>query len=184
MPLAGGWVWFDRVELLERGRAPQVVPVSDAPASVLDVMTAPRAPMAGLTWDEPRLMGILNVTPDSFSDGGQFFDPAAALAQAQAMAGVADVLDIGGESTRPGATLVPEAEEITRTAPVIAALRAGGLVRMRSPCDAPSRPPCARPQTPTLTYIPARTRLDINILDSLSISLSLSLSLSRNVLLM
>ena len=128
LPLAGGWVWFDRVELLERGRAPQVVPVSDAPASVLDVMTAPRAPMAGLTWDEPRLMGILNVTPDSFSDGGQYFDPAAARAQAQAMAGAADILDIGGESTRPGAVLVPEAEETARTAPVIAALRAGGLV--------------------------------------------------------
>jgi dihydropteroate synthase len=79
--------------------------------------------------DRPRIMAILNVTPDSFSDGGRFLAPKAALAQAAALADAADILDIGGESTRPGAQPVPEAEEIARTAPLIAALRAGGLER-------------------------------------------------------
>jgi dihydropteroate synthase len=78
--------------------------------------------------DRPQIMGILNVTPDSFSDGGRFLDPAAALAQARAMAlDGAALLDIGGESTRPGAAEVPVAEEIARTEPVIAALRGAGL---------------------------------------------------------
>jgi dihydropteroate synthase len=68
-------------------------------------------------------MGVLNVTSDSFSDGGQFLDPASALAHARSLleAG-ADVLDIGGESTRPGASPVDEAEEIRRVLPVIEAL--------------------------------------------------------------
>jgi dihydropteroate synthase len=57
--------------------------------------------------DAPRLMGILNVTPDSFSDGGRFLRPEAAAAQARALAAAADILDIGGESTRPGAAEVP-----------------------------------------------------------------------------
>lgn len=124
--LAGGWCWFDRVEVMSRSAVPQVVVVADVPDDVRARLTAPRAPMAGLHWDQPRLMGILNVTPDSFSDGGQFVHPDAALAQVHAMAG-ADVLDIGGESTRPGAVLVDHSEEIMRTAPVIAAMRAGGI---------------------------------------------------------
>lgn len=125
--LAGGWLWFDRLERLERGRPPEVVPAAEAPAEVLDRLSAPRPALAGLTLDEPRLMGILNVTPDSFSDGGRFLDPAMALAQGRRLAETADILDIGGESTRPGAPEVPEADEIARTAPVIAALRQGGL---------------------------------------------------------
>jgi dihydropteroate synthase len=73
-------------------------------------------------------MGILNVTPDSFSDGGRCFDPDAALVQARRLVSEgADILDIGGESTRPGAQDVPEVEEITRTAPIISTLRAGGM---------------------------------------------------------
>ncbi|KQY29263.1 dihydropteroate synthase [Caulobacter sp. Root487D2Y] len=73
----------------------------------------------------PRVMGIVNVTPDSFSDGGRFFDPAAALDQARRLIDEgADILDIGGESTRPGATPVPAAEEIARVVPLIAAIRA------------------------------------------------------------
>lgn len=72
-------------------------------------------------------MGILNVTPDSFSDGGAIGDAAAAVARARDMATAADLLDIGGESTRPGAQPVPQAEEIARTAPVIRALRAAGI---------------------------------------------------------
>ena len=77
--------------------------------------------------DVSLVMGILNVTPDSFSDGGRFLAAGDALAQARAMAAGADILDIGGESTRPGAEPVAIEEEIARTAPVIAALRAGGM---------------------------------------------------------
>lgn len=69
-------------------------------------------------------MGILNVTPDSFSDGGEHLEIALALEHARRMiADGAALIDIGGESTRPGALAVPEAQEIARTAPVIAALR-------------------------------------------------------------
>ena len=70
------------------------------------------------------LMGILNVTPDSFSDAGQFFDHEAAVQRASAMiAAGADLLDIGGESTRPGADPVPAAVELKRVIPVIEAIR-------------------------------------------------------------
>jgi dihydropteroate synthase len=68
-------------------------------------------------------MGIVNVTPDSFSDGGRFFDPAAAVEHGLRLAADgADILDIGGQSTRPGATPVDAAEELRRVLPVIAAL--------------------------------------------------------------
>jgi dihydropteroate synthase len=78
--------------------------------------------------ERPRIMGILNLTPDSFSDGGLFDDPELALDRAEALiAAGAEILDIGGESTRPGAQEVPEDEEIERTAPVIAALRDMGF---------------------------------------------------------
>ncbi|MFN3992761.1 MAG: dihydropteroate synthase [Tabrizicola flagellatus] len=125
--LAGGWCWFDRVELLSRAAQGRVIPAAQVPAPVLHRLTAPRPAFAGLTLDRPRLMGILNVTPDSFSDGGRFLAPEAALAQAQAMAAGAEIIDVGGESTRPGAAEVPVEEEIARTAPVIRALRDGGL---------------------------------------------------------
>ncbi|HTB23365.1 MAG TPA: dihydropteroate synthase [bacterium] len=75
----------------------------------------------------PLVMGILNVTPDSFSDGGLWLDPGAAVAHAQAMAEQgADLLDIGGESTRPGAPAVGLEEEWDRLLPVLRALRAAG----------------------------------------------------------
>jgi dihydropteroate synthase len=73
----------------------------------------------------PRIMGILNVTPDSFSDGGKFFAVDAALAQARKMVEEgADILDIGGESTRPGSEVVPAEEELARVVPVIEAISA------------------------------------------------------------
>ena len=73
--------------------------------------------------DRPSVMGILNVTPDSFHDGGEYFDESAAIEQAQAMVDAgADVIDVGGESTRPGADPVPVEEEISRVRPVIEAL--------------------------------------------------------------
>ena len=75
--------------------------------------------------DRPRIMGILNVTPDSFSDGGAHNDPAAAVAHAQAMADAgADVIDVGGESTRPGSQRVGADDQIRRVVPVIRELRA------------------------------------------------------------
>jgi len=71
----------------------------------------------------PVVMGVLNVTPDSFSDGGRFLDPAAAIAQATRMVEEgAAIIDVGGESTRPGAAPVTADEELRRIAPVIGAL--------------------------------------------------------------
>lgn len=69
------------------------------------------------------VMGVINVTPDSFSDGGQFFDPDRAVAAGLAMASDgADLIDVGGESTRPGAPAVEEAEELRRVIPVVSRL--------------------------------------------------------------
>jgi dihydropteroate synthase len=128
LALAGGWCWFSHVEVLERGRASRVVPASDLPEEAMIRLCAPRAPVAGQSMDRPRLMGILNVTPDSFSDGGRFLDAGAALAQARAMTDAgADILDVGGESTRPGAAEVALADEVARTAPVIGALAGLGV---------------------------------------------------------
>ena len=78
---------------------------------------------------QPLVMGIVNVTPDSFSDGGRFLGAEAALAHARRLiAEGADILDIGGESTRPGAAPVSEAEELDRVIPLIAAIRAGSAI--------------------------------------------------------
>jgi dihydropteroate synthase len=72
----------------------------------------------------PKIMGILNVTPDSFSDGGQFDSAASACSQAEALlVSGADIIDVGGESTRPFAEPVTEKEELTRVIPVIRAIR-------------------------------------------------------------
>ncbi len=79
--------------------------------------------------DRPLVMGIVNVTPDSFSDGGRYAEPLAALAHASGLvAAGAGMLDIGGESTRPGAEPVSSAEELARVRPVVARLAAGGSV--------------------------------------------------------
>jgi dihydropteroate synthase len=82
------------------------------------------------------LMGVLNVTPDSFSDGGKFLEPDSAIAQALAMADAgADLIDIGGESTRPGSQETPAAEELDRILPVLDALR----VRIKIPISVDTR---------------------------------------------
>ena len=128
-PLAGGLCWFDAVAVHERGGGVETVPASEVPTQVLDNLIRPRTRISGLDMSAPRLMGILNVTPDSFSDGGQFNAPQAALERALAMqAEGAEIIDIGGESTRPGAAEVAADAEIARTAPVIGAIRAKSAV--------------------------------------------------------
>jgi dihydropteroate synthase len=128
LPLAGGPLWFDRLAEHRRGAPPRLIPAADLPTDALASFTAPRAPICGLALDRPRIMAVLNVTPDSFSDCGRHLDPAAALAHAHALIDAgADILDVGGESTRPGSDPVPEAEELVRVLPVIEALRAAGV---------------------------------------------------------
>ena len=127
LSLAGGPLWFDRVEVLARGTAPRVIAAADLDTVARARLSGLRPDFAGVAMNRPNIMGILNVTPDSFSDGGLFLRPEAALMQARQMAVSADILDIGGESTRPGAAEVSAEEEIARTAPVIAALVSAGL---------------------------------------------------------
>ncbi len=129
LPLAGhARIWFDRVEVLRRGEASQILPASVLPEEMRDRLCAKRAAPAGLSFERPVLMGVLNTTPDSFSDGGKFDTGPAACAHAREMvAHGADLLDVGGESTRPGAELVPAEEELARTAPIISALREAGI---------------------------------------------------------
>jgi dihydropteroate synthase len=115
--LAGGWVRFSQFELLQRGAAPRIV--DSAPEAVLQALTTPRADVLGLSLDRPRIMGIVNATPDSFSDGGHYDG----IAQGRSLvAAGAQILDVGGESTRPGAQEVPVGDEIARVTPVIAEL--------------------------------------------------------------
>lgn len=121
--LAGGPGWFSYVEPIDVGRRDAPQHVSELPDDLRGRFEASRGSFAG-----SHLMGVLNVTPDSFSDGGQFSDLELAVARAQEMvAQGADILDIGGESTRPGAQVVPDDEEIARVVPVIKALRAAGM---------------------------------------------------------
>lgn len=83
---------------------------------------------AGVALDRPRVMGIVNVTPDSFSDGGEAYGVDAAVARGLSMAAAgADFVDVGGESTRPGSEPVPLEEELQRVVPVVAALAAAGV---------------------------------------------------------
>jgi dihydropteroate synthase len=143
LPLAGGPLSFDRVELIVRGEGHIERAVADLAtlrrwaarhglaASVddrLDRLSRKRPDFAGIGLDRPRLMGIVNVTPDSFSDGGDFADAERAIAQGVALAEAgAEILDIGGESTRPGSAPVSPAEEIARIEPVIRDLANRGL---------------------------------------------------------
>ncbi len=123
LSLAGGPLAFALVEIIER-RGPQDIARDLVPASAvadkLERHMGSRPPL-----DPPLIMGILNATPDSFSDGGAFLAPDKAIAHGRAMIeSGARIVDIGGESTRPGAAPVSVEEEIARVAPVIAGLRA------------------------------------------------------------
>ncbi|PKP73428.1 MAG: dihydropteroate synthase [Alphaproteobacteria bacterium HGW-Alphaproteobacteria-6] len=128
LALVGGWCWFERVEHLTRAGSRGIVAAADLPDPLRRRLVAPRPALFGIDPARPRLMGIVNVTPDSFSDGGAFADPGRAVAQGLALAAAgADLIDIGGESTRPGSAEVPATEEIARVVPVIAGLRRAGL---------------------------------------------------------
>src|SRR4051794_36952604 len=126
LPFQGGPTGFLLARLIEDGTA-RVVPATAIPAEWqprLPSITAAPPRFAGLApklAGGPLVMGIVNVTPDSFSGDG--VGPEAAIAQGQAMwAAGADILDIGGESTRPGAAPVPPEAEIARILPVVRAL--------------------------------------------------------------
>jgi dihydropteroate synthase len=129
LTLAGGWCWFDRVEVLRRGRPPELIAAADLPGEVRARLTAPRPPLAGLALDRPRIMGILNVTPDSFSDGGEHFEFGLRRAGSCPRDGAGGRRHPGHRRRihPPGAAEVSREEEIARTAPVIAALRAEGI---------------------------------------------------------
>lgn len=139
LPLAGGSLAFSALEVLERrgsGTERRTIGLGDlferdwgrntlAASDLLEEIRAPRARLAGLSLDRPRIMGIVNVTPDSFSDGGQHDQAADAIAHGLKLADEgADILDIGGESTRPGSDLVAAEDELRRVMPVIEGLRA------------------------------------------------------------
>jgi dihydropteroate synthase len=95
----------------------------------LALLSAPRPPWAGFDLDCPIVVGVLNVTPDSFSDAGQWFDAEDAVAHGRALlAAGADIIDVGGESTRPGAGELDPGEEILRVEPVVHALVHAGAV--------------------------------------------------------
>lgn len=137
--LAGGMQWFAAYEVIEAGTK-RIVPVADLAAlgeraaTLHARITAPRPALTlgprTLRFDQPLVAGILNLTPDSFSDGGAHSDdPAAAAAAGMTMAGEgAALIDVGGESTRPGAALVWEEDEAKRVVPVIARLAAAGAL--------------------------------------------------------
>lgn len=127
--IAGNRLWFTHAEYLRRGRPGRLVAADQVPGDILTAICAPRPPVAGADAGWPLIMGILNVTPDSFSDGGLHDDAgSASRAAANMISCGAQIIDIGGESTRPGAVPVAPAEEIRRTEPVIRLIRASSNV--------------------------------------------------------
>ncbi|WP_439544376.1 dihydropteroate synthase [Hyphomicrobium sp.] len=139
LPLAGGPLAFSALEVLERsprGTMRRTIGLGELferdwgrstldAADLVEAIRSPRARIAGLSLDRPRLMGIVNVTPDSFSDGGRHNSTEAAIAHGLSLAEEgADILDVGGESTRPGSDTVSLDDELRRVIPVIEGLRA------------------------------------------------------------
>jgi dihydropteroate synthase len=145
-PLAGGRLFFNACEVFVERAATvghSVASLADvedwaareggglgrAVGATLDRLAGPRAAFAGVALDRARVMGVVNVTPDSFHDGGRHADADAAVAHGAALieAG-ADIIDVGGESTRPGSDETPEDVEIARVLPVVRALASRGAV--------------------------------------------------------
>lgn len=146
MRLAGGLSFFSAFEVIEadngRRLSKRLVPIGEIEAAITGDavaqaafarLTSPRAPLVlgerTVRLDQPQVMGILNMTPDSFSDGGKHVDDAESAASsgvAMAAAGAA-IIDVGGESTRPGAPDVWEGDEINRVQPVIERMARSGV---------------------------------------------------------
>jgi dihydropteroate synthase len=136
--LAGGLNWFASVELIHDGGAREIVPVEgiegrfdEAMAADWARITGPRAALSlgarTIRLDQPQVMAIINATPDSFSDGGLHGGASGAAEAGAGMAAAgAAIVDVGGESTRPGAATVWEGDEIERVLPVVQQLAAGG----------------------------------------------------------
>lgn len=123
LPLAGGPAAF----ALARLAGGAIIPARALPEALTRPLTAAPPRWAGLG-PGPQVMGVVNVTPDSFSDGGRHLDPAAAIAAGLAMAEAgAALVDVGGETTRPRAAPTPPREERRRILPVIRALAAAGV---------------------------------------------------------
>ncbi|MBT3070537.1 dihydropteroate synthase [Rhodomicrobium sp. Az07] len=140
-------------------------------------LVAPRADIAGVPMDGPRIMGILNVTPDSFSDGGEHIGADAALAHAADLVRQgSDFIDVGGESTRPGSDPVDAEEELRRVLPVLE-----GLAAWQTPVSVDTR-------RPEIMRAAAGARLDmindVSALTFASDSLSTAADLGRPVVLM
>ncbi len=133
-PLGGsGWIGFHAAEVISRiGKtvARELVAYGDLTRDDrLAAVEGKRTAIAGVSLDRPQVMGIVNVTPDSFSDGGLNADAGHALAHGMALAAEgAAILDVGGESTRPGSEGVSEDEELRRILPVIKGLSLAGHV--------------------------------------------------------
>ena len=138
--LAGGLNWFSAVEIISEGSM-RLVPVEGIEAALGELpaeartawerLTAPRPPLTlgerVIRLDEPQVAGIVNATPDSFSGDGRIEDSEAAVQVGHAMAAAgAALIDVGGESTRPGAKPVWEGDEIARVEPVVRTLAASG----------------------------------------------------------
>ena len=148
LPLAGSsCIAFGAVRLWEG--EPGTVKHAIVPASTIQAageprvkdllgrIAAPRPPVAGVSMDGARIMGVVNVTPDSFSDGGDHFEAQAAIGHARKLAAEgADFIDIGAESTRPGSSPVTVEEELRRLLPVLE-----GLAGLSLPVSADTRKP-------------------------------------------
>ena len=125
LPVAGGWTWFDKVEKIQRDGTSEIISVSDLPKDVAKRISSPRPAINGIDVSTPRLMGILNATPDSFSDGGIHDKPHSALSRIfEMISDGTDIIDVGGESTRPGALELEVNTELNRVIPVIESIRA------------------------------------------------------------
>lgn len=132
LPVAGGRVHFQTVEVSNRSGHRDLVSVAEWCKSFPDAserIISPRAPLMGLPTDRSLVMAVLNVTPDSFSDGDELNHAEAVIARARSMAEEgADIWDVGGESTRPGSDPVSVDEELSRVVPAIKALSAEGAL--------------------------------------------------------
>lgn len=139
LPLAGGPIAFTAAVVIEgdptssQRRLVSVEALEESRdadlGAVLERVTRPRPPFAGLSLARPTLMGIVNVTPDSFSDGGLYDETEGAVAHAAELASEgAEIVDIGGESTRPGSDTVADDDELSRVVPVLEELKGSPAV--------------------------------------------------------